>query len=139
MKLNSLFTRGTITAKPKATVGSIAALMESHNVGAVVIEEDRRPVGIITDRDLALALGVHGHTRDTLAQTIMTRHVLAIPGDTDLFTATQFLRESGVRRLPVVDDNDCVVGIVTLDDLIGLLGRELANVAESVKHEVHVR
>lgn len=139
MKLNTLFTRGAITAAPSATLGAVAALMESHNVGAVVVEADRRPVGIVTDRDLALALGVRGHTRETPVQTVMTRHVLAIPGDTDLFAATQFLRESGVRRLPVVDENDRVVGIVTLDDLLGLLGREIANVAESIKNEVHVR
>lgn len=139
MKLSSIFTRGVITAPPSATLGTVATLMFQHNVGAVVIEVDLRPVGILTDRDLAEALGFNRHTTDTPVQKAMTRHVLAISESTDLFTATQYMRERHVRRLPVVDANDRLVGIVTLDDLLGVLGREFANLAESIKDEVHVR
>ncbi|CAN5239843.1 hypothetical protein BH11PLA2_BH11PLA2_09750 [soil metagenome] len=97
MKLSSIFTHGVITANPAASLSMVAGLMQSHNVGAVVIEEHRRPVGIITDRDLAMALGVNGHTLLTPACDVMNRHVLAIPDSTDLFTATQYLRERHVR------------------------------------------
>jgi CBS domain-containing protein len=139
MKLNSVFTRGAITAPPSATLGAVAALMHAHNVGSVVVTEKDRPVGIVTDRDLAIALGVNRYAVDSPVERVMARHVLAIPGDTDLFTATQYLRESRVRRLPIVDADDRVVGMVTLDDLLGLLGREVRNLAESIADEVHVR
>ncbi|QEL16732.1 CBS domain-containing protein [Limnoglobus roseus] len=139
MKLSSVFTRGVVTAPPTAPLGAVAALMFQHNVGAVVIEEDRRPVGIVTDRDLAEALGFNGQPIETPAQKVMTRHVLAIPEDTDVFAATQYMRKRQVRRLPVVDAADHLVGIVTLDDLLGLLGREFANLAESIHDEVRVR
>ncbi len=69
----------------------------------------------------------------------MTRHVLAIPEDTGIYTASQFMRERQVRRLPVVDREDRLVGIVTLDDLLLFLGRELYNLAEGIKHEMEVK
>jgi CBS domain-containing protein len=113
--------------------------MQEHNVGTVVIVEDRRPVGIITDRDLALALGARDVSPQAQVQKVMTRHVLAIPEDTGIYTATKFMRERGVRRLPVVDGEDRLVGIVTLDDLLHFLGRELYNLAEGIKHEMEVK
>jgi CBS domain-containing protein len=112
--------------------------MQEHNVGAVVIVQNERPVGIITDRDLALALGVRGISRQSQVREVMTPHVLAIPADTSIYTATTFMRDRQVRRLPIVDKEDRLVGIVTLDDLLRFLGRELYNLAEGIQHEMVV-
>jgi CBS domain-containing protein len=139
VKLSLAFTPGVVTAAPDAPLGLIGALLGDHNIGAVVIAEDRRPVGIITDRDLALALGAKGHALHTAARDIMSHPVLAIPDGTDICIATRHMRDRHVRRLPVVDADDRLVGMVTLDDLFVVLGRELANLAESVGDEVHVR
>jgi CBS domain-containing protein len=139
MKLNDIFTRNVVTAGPGESVATVALKMQEHNVGTVVIVEDRRPVGIVTDRDLALALGAQGISSQTPIQKVMTHHVLAIPEDTSIYTATQFMREREVRRLPIVDREDRLVGIVTLDDLLRFLGRELYNLAEGIKHEMEVK
>lgn len=139
MKLNEIFTRSVVTAEPGETLTAIALKMQEHNVGAVIIVEDRKPVGIVTDRDLALALGAQGVSPQAQVRQVMTRHVLAIPEDTGIYTATQFMREREVRRLPIVDREDRVVGIVTLDDLLRFLGRELYNLAEGIKHEMEVK
>jgi CBS domain-containing protein len=101
--------------------------------------ENQRPVGIITDRDMALALGARDVSPQAEVQKVMTRHVLAILEDTSIYTATQFMREREVRRLPIVDREDRLVGIVTLDDLLRFFGRELYNLAEGIKHETEVR
>jgi CBS domain-containing protein len=69
----------------------------------------------------------------------MTRHVLAIPEDMSIYTATRFMRERAVRRLPIVDKEDHLVGIVTLDDLLRFLGRELYNLAEGIQHEMETK
>jgi len=138
MKLGSIVTPGVITATPATTLGLIAGLMKAHNVGAVVIEEHQRPVGIITDRDLAFAFGLHGSSIHTHAGDVMTKHVLAIPEETDFQTATQFMKERHVRRLPVVNADDKLIGMVTMDSLLSILGREMANLAESIKDEIHV-
>ena len=138
MKIDTIYTPGAITATPTTTLGLVAGLMKAHNVGAVIIEEQMRPVGIITDRDLALAFGLHGHSIHTHASEVMNKHVLAIPHDTDFLTATQYMKERHVRRLPVVDTDDKLVGVVTMDNLLSILGREMANLTETIRDEIHV-
>jgi CBS domain-containing protein len=139
MKLSDIFTREVVAAGPEEPLAAIARRMKEHHVGAVVIVEDQRPVGIVTDRDLALALGAQGVSPQAPAHKVMTRSVLAVPDDAGVFTATRYIRECGVRRLPVVDREDRVVGMVTLDDLLRCLGRELCNLAEGIKHEREFR
>ena len=138
MKLSTRFTRGVVTASPDAPLSQVAAMMKNRNVGAVVVEEQMRPVGIVTDRDLALALGANGYLTSTPVREIMTRHVLAVPDTTDIFTATKYMKERHVRRLPIVDKNDRLIGMVTLDDLLSCLGQELFNLAESINAEMDV-
>jgi CBS domain-containing protein len=139
MKLNEVCTRSVVTARPEETLAAVALRMQEHNVGTVVVVEERRPIGILTGRDLALALGAREVSRQAPVREVMTRHVLAIPEDTGIYTASQFMRERQVRRLPVVDREDRLVGIVTLDDLLRFLGRELYNLAEGIKREMEVK
>jgi CBS domain-containing protein len=139
MKLNDLFTRNVVTAGPEEALAGIALRMQEHNVGTVVLVEDGRPVGIITDRDLALALGARGLSPRAPVREVMTRHVLAVPEDTGVFTATRFIQDRKVRRLPVVDREDRLVGLVSLDDLLRWLARELSNLAEGIGPEVQVK
>lgn len=139
MKLNDIFTRSVVTASPKDTIATVALKMQEHNVGTVVIVESRRPVGIVTDRDLALALGARGVSPQMPVREVMTEHVLSIPEDASIYTATKFMREREIRRLPIVDQEDHVVGIVTMDDLLRCLGRELYNLAEGIEHEMENR
>ncbi len=139
MKLSNIFTKKVITAGPEATLASIARLMREHNVGDVVVVEDERPIGIITDRDLAMALGADDLCPETPVHKVMSRRVLAIQDDSSIFTATKFVREGMVRRLPIVNDEDRVVGMVSMDDLLWFLGRELFNLAEGIKREMDVK
>jgi CBS domain-containing protein len=139
MKLNDIFTRFVVTAAPEVTLAAVAREMQEHNVGTVVVVDHERPVGIITDRDLALALGARGVSPETEVHKVMTRHLLAIPEDMSVYAATKFMREREVRRLPIVDREDRLVGMVTLDDLLRFLGRELYNLVEGIEHEMAVK
>ena len=139
MKLSDIFSKYVVTAAPQETLEAVALQMQEHNVGMVVAVEDRRPVGIVTDRDLALALAVQGAPPRAPVQGVMTRKVLAIPDDMDVFAATRFIRECGVRRLPIVDRDDRLVGVVTLDDLVRFLGAELQNLAAGIEAEMVVK
>lgn len=126
-------------AGPGETLASVARRMEQHNVGAVVIVENQRPVGIVTDRDLALELGARGTSPQTPVVKVMATPVEIVPQDVGVFGATQAMQEWNVRRLVIVDDNGFLVGIVTLDDLLRLLSRELTNLSEGIKPEMAVR
>jgi CBS domain-containing protein len=139
MKLNDIFPQRVVSAGPEESLAAVALRMQEHNVGTVVVVEDQRPVGIITDRDLALALGAKGISPQAPARKEMTRHVQAIPEDMGIFTATNFIKDLGVRRLPIVDSEDHLVGLVSLDDLLQFLVRELSNLVEGVRHEMKVK
>jgi CBS domain-containing protein len=139
MKLNDVFTRNVVTAKPEETLAAVALKMQNHNVGAVVIVEEQRPVGMLTDRDIALAVAARGVSPQSAAREVMTRHVLAVPQDTSIFTATKYIREREVRRLPIVDKDDRLVGLWSLDDLLRMLAKELYNLAEGIKHEMEIK
>lgn len=128
-----------ITAAPTATLSSVALQMREHNVGAVMIVDGEKLVGMVTDRDLALALGAAGVSPDVPVEGVMTTPVRTIPNGAGIFAATQCMRDSGMRRMPIVDEKGHLVGIVSLDDLMWLLGRELYNLAEGIKREVGAR
>jgi CBS domain-containing protein len=139
MKLNELFTKRVVTGGPKDSLASVVRRMREHNVGTVVIVEGGKPVGMITDRDLALAFGGEGVSPDANAESVMIRDVKTIHQDAGVFSATRYMRDYEVRRLPIVDDDGNLVGIVSLDDLFRLLGREMTNLAEGIQWEVQVK
>jgi CBS domain-containing protein len=131
--------RKPVTAGPTEPLSAVARRMQEHNVGAVVIVEGQKPVGIITDRDLALALGAQGVALQEPVKSVMIAPVRTIPEGAGIFAATQCMRDVGVRRLAVVDNDGRLVGIVSLDDLLRLLGGELYNLAEGIKREAEAK
>jgi len=133
------FVKQVVTASPDDTLASVARLMDRHNVGAVVLVENHKPVGIVTDRDLALELGARGLSPQAPARKAMHSPVQWVYRDDGVFDTTQALMEHGVRRLPVVDNDDELVGIVTLDDLLRVLSRELSNLSQGIKSEMEVK
>jgi CBS domain-containing protein len=133
------FAKPVQIARPNDTLASVGRTMADHNVGAVVVVDNHRPVGIMTDRDLGLALSVHGATLQTPVVRFMTTPVESISQGEGAFQATQVMRERSVRRLVVVDKDDELAGIVTLDDLLRLLSHELSNLAEGIGPEMRAR
>jgi CBS domain-containing protein len=121
------FVKRVVSARPQETLVAIARLMEQHNVGAVVLAENSRPVGILTDRDLTLHVVARGVSGQTPAVRVMSTPVQTVS------------RDDGVRRLPIVDKEGQLVGIVSLDDVTGLLGRKMYNLAEGIKHATEVK
>jgi len=138
MSLGAILARRPVTVGPEESLSKAARLMEQENVGAIVVVKQHRPVGIITDRDLALAICLHGATPRDPVQKRMMSPVDTIREEQGIYEATQRMMELAVRRLPVVDEEGQLVGIVSLDDLLSLLSRELRNLAEGVRAEVAV-
>jgi len=111
MKTIEKFVKRVVTAMPQETLAAVARLMEQHNVGAVVLAENHRPVGIVTDRDLALHIAAHGVPLQAPAARVMSTPVMTVGRDDGVFDTTQSMMESGVRRLPVVDEDGRLVGL----------------------------
>ncbi len=125
-----------LSVKPDATVQFVAELMRDKNIGCVVVTENHKPVGIITDRDIALrAASLCGEPEMALIDSIMTRDIRTIRKDTGVFDAIQEMKSTGVRRMPIVDNSGRLVGLLTVDDLIRLLAREMADIARIIGKE----
>lgn len=135
MSLAKMLTRPAVSAQPQDSLADVARLMKTENVGAVVITERTRPVGIVTDRDLAFAVCTGGNGPQDQVQSVMTCPVETISGDEGVYNATQRMMELGVRRLPVVNFMGALIGLISLDDLLLLLTRELHHMAEGIQAE----
>jgi CBS domain-containing protein len=123
MKLKDLCVLDVVCCTREVTVAAAAQLMRERHAGDVVVvdnaDEEREPVGILTDRDIVvevLAKGRDPH-KTTVAEIMATQLVVAGESE-DSTQALQRMAAHGVRRIPVVDDQRCVVGIITLDDLL---------------------
>ena len=107
--------------------------MKHNNVGAVVVTDDEVVVGIVTDRDIAFKLALNEAKPGTPVNEIMTKDVITIWDDQGVFNATQEMLGHKIRRLPIIDRSNHLVGIVTSDDLLVLLARELFNVTKAIE------
>ena len=125
------FSRQVITARPDELVSTAAEKLRDHRVGCLVIERDGRPYGILTDRDIAIRVVAGGLDANlTKVRDVATLDPVVVRDVEGVETAARRMREYGVRRLPVVDDAGLLCGIITADDLVRVLGRELGDLSE---------
>jgi len=106
-----------ISIDSSVTAANVARMMEYTGIGAVIILENNLPVGIVTDRDLAIKIAAHSFPVSTLVRRIMSSPLISIDPTSDLWIASDLMSTRNVRKLPVIDD-DKVVGILTPSDLL---------------------
>jgi len=109
-------TQGVVTADSGDTLQHVGELMRDRNVGSVVICQNGRPVGVITDRDLALAVVADRIESGTAAGDHASRPIVTGQVEMDIEEAVAIMIQHGIRRLPVTE-GEGLVGIVTIDDL----------------------
>jgi CBS domain-containing protein len=136
--LESLATPIVVTANPETTAARAAQLMRKHHVGSLVVvdsaADDDRPVGIVTDRDLVLAVMAEGLDPSLFTVgDIMSLELVTAPASADLLDATLLLRRHLVRRLIVLDDAGRVVGLAALEDLLEALTREFGDLVLALR------
>jgi CBS domain-containing protein len=116
MRIAEIMTQGVVTADMGDTLRHVGELMRDRNVGSVVICDGGRPVGVITDRDLALAVVADRVEPDTRVGDHASRPIVTGEVEMQIEEAVALMIQHRVRRLPVTD-GDGLVGIVTIDDL----------------------
>lgn len=135
-RLKDFATLVVAVVEPETTALAAAQLLRQHHIGALVVvdaKEKSTPVGILTDRDLVIALMAEGLDPElfTVGDIMSVELVLANP-EMDAMDAVQLMRQNRLRRLVIVDDAGRLVGIVTMEDILELLTRELAALAAGV-------
>jgi CBS domain-containing protein len=130
MSVGKVCARTVVTARPEESVTAVAKRMQQYNVGALVVVEDNKPVGIVTDRDLVVrVLAMEGTPSDLAVRTVMSNNLACVSEHTPLEDALNRMRGYQIRRLVVVNEARGLVGIFTLDDMLELLGEEQTAIA----------
>ncbi|MFC4451717.1 CBS domain-containing protein [Halorussus aquaticus] len=135
MPVSDLGPDEVVTTARDSTLSDLAEQLRSENVGAAVVTEDDEPVGIVTDRDVALAVAESDDAASMSVDDVMTEDPVTIREDADAMEISRTIEEQNVRRVPVVDENDRLTGIVTLDDLVATIGEQLDNVSETIESQ----
>jgi CBS domain-containing protein len=133
MKVSEAMTRDVKTANPNQSIREAARLMAEIDAGAIPVDENDRLVGMLTDRDIAVRAVAQGRGPETRVQEIMSSRVLYCFADQSVDEVTRNMGDIQVRRLPVVDRDKRLVGILSLGDLAlrantGDVGRALREV-----------
>ncbi|HYU94810.1 MAG TPA: CBS domain-containing protein [Sphingomicrobium sp.] len=117
MKVSEVMTREVRTIGPDQTAKEAANFMLSTDAGSIPVTDGERLVGMITDRDIAVRGVAKGFAPDTPVSELMTKDCITAREDDDVSTIASKMSEAQVRRLPVIDDQERLCGIVSLGDL----------------------
>ena len=116
VRISDVMTQDVVTAGGEDSLRSVGELMRDRNVGSVVVCDGDRPIGVITDRDLALAVVADRVDPDDLAQSYASTPIVTGEVEMDIEEAVALMIQHRIRRLPVTE-SELLVGIVTIDDL----------------------
>ena len=119
MKVEQIMNRDVKVCRPQDSLNKAAQIMWDEPCGAVpVVDEQRRPVGFLTDRDVCMAAYTQGKPLEELRVEIaMARNVVSCVAEDDLGSAAGLMRQKRTRRLPVINSDGTLVGLLSLDDL----------------------
>jgi CBS domain-containing protein len=134
MLIGAIATREVVFCARDMSAFEVAQLMRSNHVGDLVVVEQRKgkpiPVGIVTDRDLAVeVMAKEVDPKTVTAGEIMTPELVVAVENEDIFDAIKKMHWKGIRRMPVVNSEGELVGIATFDDLVEFLAQAQVDVA----------
>ncbi len=137
MTLTEIATSDVVTAERETEIREILGMMDENNVGSVVIADGDEPVGIVTDRMIAMAMREADSLDDLTGGDVMTGEdeLVTIQNEDTHFEALSKMSDEGIRRLPVVDEDGALAGIVTLDDLLIVSAAELSNASDVIEQQ----
>jgi CBS domain-containing protein len=141
MNAGSVCKRGVITVAPTDDLIAAAHVMREKHVGYLIVLEglsarSRRVVGVLTDRDIVVAVLAQEVDAHALkVGDVMTRNPLLIEEEQSIEAVLCHMREAGVRRVPVVDRSGALSGVLSIDDVLEMIADQLLNIAGSIRNE----
>jgi CBS domain-containing protein len=140
MRVGDICIRKVIHVRADESVRQAANTMRRRHVGSLVVVEQREaqlvPVGMITDRDIVIQVVAAGiDSEKTTVGDVMSRQVETCTENEYLFDAIQIMRQRGVRRLPVLDSQGGLIGVITVDDIYGAVGNHMSELTRTLTRE----
>ena len=127
MKVKDVMHRGVTWVEPGTSVREVAQMMRDADIGSVPVGENDRLVGIVTDRDI-ICRGVadSADCNSLTARDVMSKPIIYCRADDELEYALRMMEKNKIRRLPVIDENKRLAGILALGDISEIGGQEMA-------------
>ena len=145
MTVGKICKRQVITVTPETDLVATAELMREKHIGFIVVVESEphaqfgRPVGVLTDRDIVVAVVARGADPKLLtAGDVMSREPALVDESDSVDQALRTMRRMGVRRLPVVGSRGLVTGILSLDDILDVLAAAIGELSGAVRNEQRI-
>lgn len=130
MPIRDLCSPDVLTTAPHFTVLDAAKLMARKNAGDIIVVENKKPVGILTDRDIVTKVLANSIDPDQcLISDVMEKNLVTAYEDDGLFQTIEKMQEFAIRRIPVIGNNGEIAGIISSDDLYQMLSEELGNLS----------
>ena len=117
LRCSEIMTRNVKTAAAGSSLGDVAAIMRDGDMGAVPVVDGGKLVGIVTDRDIVVRGVAEGAGPETPVSNVMTRDLFSVRPDNFVFEAIRLMGDKQVRRLPVIDSNGELKGIIAMADV----------------------
>lgn len=128
--------RGAFTVSPDSSVFDALKLMADKNIGAVVVVENENVMGILSERDYARKVILHGKTsKDTLVREIMTEKVLYVKPENTSDECMALMADKRIRHLPVLD-GDKLVGVISISDIVNAIIEEDKYIIEQLENYI---
>jgi CBS domain-containing protein len=140
MRVGDICNRTVIATARSTRLDAAARLMREHHVGSIVVADEvgggRKPVGIITDRDIVIEAVAQGvNPASVTVEEIMAPDLITAGEGGDALDTLAKMRLKGIRRVPVVAQDATLVGILTLDDYLGVLAEQLDGMVKAIARE----
>lgn len=139
MPISDLYSKNLISVEKGANLRFAANLMKENNIGGLVITEVGRsdkPIGILTDRDIALCVAADNLSPDTPVEKVMSTNVVKVKSDVGIAEVVDEMCAQAVRRIVVTDEKDNIQGIVSTDDILQLMARELYSIGNLINRQI---
>jgi signal-transduction protein with cAMP-binding, CBS, and nucleotidyltransferase domain len=134
MPIKDLMTKSLCLCQPDASISHVAHLMKKFDVGSVLVVENDKPVGIVTDRDIVIECVADGKDCSGVkVSEMMTSEIETMSEEAGVQDLLHCMRDQKVRRVPIVNEQGKPVGILSTDDLITLFAKELGDLSQTMR------
>lgn len=133
MNVEDIMVKNVITVDKNEAVSNAVDIMNEHNIGCLIVVSDGIAIGILTERDLLKrVLAKSKDPRETKVREVMTRPLIYVGPDTDIDKAKEIMSKFGIKKLPVIDSEGRLVGLLTVTDIANSLERMLRKLDDNL-------
>ena len=141
MSLEGIYKTDPIVIDPKRSAREAAEIMRDYHVGSLIVVSggagDERVAGIFTDRDLTReVVAMNVSSEDVIVEDVMMKHPITVSEAQGVYETIRIMENNGIKRVPVVDEQGQLLGIVSADDLLKVLAQEMTDLTNIMDREV---